>query len=297
MEKTMFSIICVYNNKKILDEWLLRSLSNQIVNFELITINNTSKEYISASEALNDGGKLAKNEYLMFIHQDIDLKSDNWLETAELALNSLPDLGIAGVAGKTKEGCLSNIDNGDPPIPAGTIQITQTEQVQTLDECLLIIPKTVFNSFQFDEKVCDGWHLYGVDYCLTAQKKGFKVYVLPMNLYHKSTGQSFSKSYFRILQRIQKKWRNDFGIVYTTMGNWKTSIPPYLQKDYYISFFNYACDKFFKDSNPLLWKIFKIPILLMIGFLSKIGEFLGKNKIGFNPYLKEIKLIIRMKKD
>ena len=68
----MFSIICVYNNKKILDEMLLRSLSTQTKEFELILLDNYQNKFKSATEALNFGGKLAKNDYLMFVHQDID---------------------------------------------------------------------------------------------------------------------------------------------------------------------------------------------------------------------------------
>ena len=112
---------------------------------------------------------------------------------SESSLRSIPNLGIAGVAGRTKDGTLSNIKHGDPPVPAGTIQITHVESVQTLDECVLIIPKPIFNLFQFDEKVCDDWHLYGVDYCLTAKKMGYEVCLLPMNLYHMSSGKSLSK--------------------------------------------------------------------------------------------------------
>jgi GT2 family glycosyltransferase len=291
----MFSIICVYNNKKILDEWLLRSISTQTKEFELILLDNTRNKFKSASEALNSGGRFAKNDYLIFVHQDIDFLADIWLEKAEEFLKLIPDLGIAGVAGTTKEGIISNIEHGDPPILAGNIQTIQIEPVQTLDECLLIIPKPIFDVLQFDEKVCDDWHLYGVDYCLTVKKMGYGVYVLPMTLYHKSSGQSLSKSFFKVLNKIQKKWREDFRIIYTTTGDWMTFKPLYFQSQYHYKFFNYACDKFFMESSPVLWKFLKILSLFFLGLLSKIGEVLGLNEIGFTPYRNKIKLI--QKKD
>jgi glycosyltransferase involved in cell wall biosynthesis len=293
----MFSIICVYNNKQILNEWLLKSLSNQTNEFELILLDNKQKRFKSAAEALNYGGRSAKNEYLLFVHQDIDFLADDWLEKAETSLKLIPDLGIAGVAGKTREGCVSNIDNGYPPRPAGTIQITHVEPAQTLDECLLIIPTPIFDLFQFDEKVCDDWHLYGVDYCLTAKKMGYEVCVLPLNVYHKSAGQSLSKSYFKTLNEIQKKWRDDFSIIFTTMGDWKTQTPLCFQSQYHYLLFNYALDRYVKESSPIVWKLLKILNLMRVGVQSKIGEMLGTNKIGLKRYVNEIRYISSVKKD
>jgi len=70
----------------------------------LILIDNTQKKYKSAAEALNFGGKKAKGKYIMFIHQDIELEDNSWLENVEALLNKLNHLGIAGVAGMSEEG-------------------------------------------------------------------------------------------------------------------------------------------------------------------------------------------------
>lgn len=42
------------------------------------------------------GGK-AKGRYIMFVHQDIDLKSNEWLKKTKDMLNSLNELEIASV--------------------------------------------------------------------------------------------------------------------------------------------------------------------------------------------------------
>ena len=73
----MISIICVFNDKKVLNECLLESLKNQTANYELILIDNTNRKFKSASEALNYGAKKAKGNYLMFVHQDMFLCSVN----------------------------------------------------------------------------------------------------------------------------------------------------------------------------------------------------------------------------
>jgi hypothetical protein len=219
----MISIICVFNDRKILNEYLLNSLKKQTAKYEQIFLDNIQGQYKSAAEALNYGGRKAKEKYIMFIHQDVDLCSSKWLEDTENMLSSLSNLGIVGVAGaKDEKGVITNLRNGTPPKLAGCIQIKKPIKVQTLDECLVIIPKTVFQTLQFDERVCDNWHLYVVDYCLSVKRLGLDVYVLPSYVYHQSTGKNgkYSKGYRSTLTKLLKKHKNHFSKIYTTCGNW-----------------------------------------------------------------------------
>ncbi len=67
--------------------------------YELIALDNSDRLFRSASIALNYGGSKAKGRYLLFAHQDIVLSDERFLEKAERLLDSLPEVGIAGVAG------------------------------------------------------------------------------------------------------------------------------------------------------------------------------------------------------
>ncbi len=227
LKRTMISIICVYNNKNILENYLLKSLKNQTVKFEFIGIDNTKGQFKSAAEALNYGGGQAKGEYLMFVHQDVDLSSNTWLEEVKKILDKLSNLGIAGIAGKSEdEGeVITNIKHDNPPRLAGKIQIKKPTKVQTVDECLMIIPKSVFNKLRFDEDTCDNWHLYAVDYCLSVKRLGFDSYVMPIFVYHKSSGYSMSEKYFVTLKKVLKKHKSCYNKIYTTMGDWSTRYP------------------------------------------------------------------------
>jgi GT2 family glycosyltransferase len=226
----MISIVCVYNNKEILNEYLLKSLDNQSIGYKLILVDNTDEKFKSAAEALNYGGNLTENKYIIFAHQDIKLSSDLWLEEIEKMLNKIDNLGIAGIAGFPKEGkmIIGNIKDGIPPKPAG-IKINRPQKVQTLDECLFIIPKQIFNKFKFDENL-GGWHLYAVDYCLNIKKYGLDVYVVPKSIYHRSHAFSMSKDYYKILKKLLKKYGKDHEKIYTTAGIWNTYIPLNLQR-------------------------------------------------------------------
>lgn len=232
----MISIVCVYNDQDILNKYLINSLNNQNSDYELILVDNSCGRFKSASLALNHGGKKATQKYIMFIHQDMDLVYENWLYDAENFLNSLENIGIVGVAGRVenKGWTITNIEDGISRTPVSpNSELNNPMKVQTLDECLIILPKDVFNELNFDEEVCDDWHLYAVDYSLSILKKGFDVYVLPMRAYHRSHGYSLSKGYYLTLKKLLKKHK-DYDMILTTMGDWSPNYPLIIQKYYYL---------------------------------------------------------------
>jgi len=164
-------------------------------------------------------------------------------------LDMLPDLGIAGVVGARKSKSdyieiVGNIKHGVPCKPLKhRIYIKNPEIVQTVDECLIIIPAAIFDKLKFDERVCDSWHLYAVDYCLMADKMAMgKAYVLPLPFYHRSTGtpNNYFKmifslgflpgSYYDSLYKLIKKHKYLNEKIYTTCGGWEISRPIFLQK-------------------------------------------------------------------
>lgn len=229
----MISVICVYNNQDKLEKYLLKSLKHQTVDYELILVDNTNNEFKSAPKALNYGANKAKGRYLMFVHNDVDLSSNKWLENTEKTLKSLENLGIAGVAGVSENypSNISNIEHGIPPKSVGK-HIKTPIQVETLDECLIIIPKSVFDKFNFDEKL-DGWHLWAVDYCLNIIKYNYNVYVIPKFIYHISHGSAMSNDYYLILKIVLEKYKKEFTKIHTTLGVWHTTRPLIFQRIMY----------------------------------------------------------------
>jgi len=187
----MISVVCVYDSEEYLRRILLKSLESQTVEFELITLDNRDGRFKSAAEALNYGGEKANGDYIMFAHQDMCLLSDSFLEDVEKILRSIPDLGVAGVGGATNEGKWRfSIDIYDFPNYCN-LTVSKPEVVETLDECLLIVPRPVFSKLHFDEKVFDGWDCYGADYCLCVARLGLKAYVVPGSSSHTYTKRGF----------------------------------------------------------------------------------------------------------
>jgi hypothetical protein len=242
----MISIICVYNNESVLNNWLLCSLKNQSAKFEMILIDNRDGKYKSAASALNWGGNKATGEYLCFVHQDVHFCRNSDLETIEYLLSTLGNLGVAGVAGMSTNGSTVQqsqrnviIEHEDPPEFWGN-PITEPEIVQTVDECLFVVPKKIFNILPFDEETCNSWHFYAVDYCLSLISMGFSVYALPVPIHHQSLGfsQKFSVNvnsckyvldFYKSLSRLLKKHKTHFRKIYTTNGIYRTDIFPMVQ--------------------------------------------------------------------
>ena len=225
----MMSIICVYNNKEILDEYLISSLKNQ-EEHELILIDNRKNTFKSAASALNYGAKNAHGDYFVFAHQDIYFSDENWIKNTTKQLEELENVGIVGVAGKTVDSLVrSNIKQGLDPVDVSPFKINKAEVASTLDECLFIIPKDVFNRHMLNEETCADWHLYAVDYVYDIKNHGLEAYIIPTTLEHRSKGASMSESYYTTLPKLQKKYLKR-GLIRTCMGDWFTFIPVSIQR-------------------------------------------------------------------
>jgi hypothetical protein len=247
----LFSIVVVFNNRQKLDQVLLASLKKQSAKYELIEVDNSAGKFTSAAQALNYGGERAGEKYIMFVHQDIELCSATWLEDAEKMLDGLKDLGIAGVAGISERG--TDLKDRGRNIIRHTSELTvwdlanpidSPEVIQTLDCCLLIIPREVFSKLKFDAVTCDNWHLYGEDYCLSCAGLDLRAYVLPLTVNHHSDDKFFSYNRLKILfslgpltpefyqamSQLTRKHRKDYKYIYTCNGIWNTYQPVLLQR-------------------------------------------------------------------
>lgn len=239
----MISIISVINNEQRAKEYLLRALNRQNAKYQSLLIDNTSGVYKNAAQAYNYAGSKANGDYLIFVHQDVFFLFRGWLKEIEDYLSTLSDVGVAGLAGMVKPRflnefelfsryfLLNKIGNyrlwfslygrgnllqeiGGQPGP-GRI-ISEPVPVQTVDELMLIVPAKVFETNKFDEKVCDNWHLYGVDFSLTVSKKGLKTYVLPSSAIHHSGGK-IDSFYVQTLKKLIEKHEME-KIINTTCG-------------------------------------------------------------------------------
>lgn len=202
----MITFICCYNNQKELDEMLLSSYKKMIkdaFDCNLLLIDTKTKGYKSAAEAYNVEIKNNYNDLgdiFIFLHQDIAFDRFVFINTIRSVLENNPNtiIGFAGMA--TDRRVYSNLQYFKSKNFIVRNQIDGIKEVESVDECCFAMTKDLWNRVRFDEKVCYHWHLYAVDFCLTAKSLcNSKVVVLSDVIYHKQDGGGggmFTDKYF-----------------------------------------------------------------------------------------------------
>jgi hypothetical protein len=242
----MISVVTVFNDQDLFNAMLGASVARQAGDVELVALDNRGGRYASAAAALNEGARRARGDLLFFAHQDVSFEGDAWLADAARQLEQLRGWGVAGVAGArpgtsgaaSDRVILSNIKDSVPPQRAGHVPLSEPMRVETVDECAFFVPSSVLARFGFDERVCDGWHLYAVDFSLTVRAAGLDAFAIPLPLYHRSGGRTvrvagfstYENAYFRVLRRVLRKHRARYARVPTTCGTWSTRRSVLLQR-------------------------------------------------------------------
>ncbi len=202
------SIICVYNDQSSLTAHLLESLKKQTMDPELILLDNRKHEYASAAQALNAGAQKATKDYLVFMHQDVELEDPNTLSTIYQILQMYKKtvIGAAGIRIKEK-GVFSNMTHGVDHHWAGANRVSEKTTVDALDECLIACPKDLLSEVHFDEIICNGWDLYGVDFCYQANLHRYEICVLPLCVWHVSPGKP-RHAFYACARKMRKKYHH-----------------------------------------------------------------------------------------
>lgn len=238
----MISVICCYNKLVEYDQ-MRKSLEMQDVDYELVAVRNNQNQFPSASAALNWGAARAHGEILVFLHQDIVFcKNDSLRRLTEyLMQEDIPCtmIGLFGAA-RTKVNCVQKL-----------------KVCETLDECCVAVTKATWEKIKFNEVLCDGWHLYVVEFCIRLRRIGGQVLSGAFDIVHLSSGnvdEAYMKTYKAILiQYKDEKW------ICTTCKTMPTNL---------LFFYCYYC----------LWKVKKI-LLGNYNLVYKIKQIVGKGKV------------------
>lgn len=218
MEK-FFTVICCYNNEKLLNDMLVSSLNLQsFTDFETVFVDAKEKGFTSASQSLNYACSQSNGKYLIIAHQDVSFEQNFLSDLKEFCISN--EFGVAGIAGVKDDSkdVLTNLVCDKDYKPGGQ-PISEITSVSSIDECLFVIKKDGFKSF---DDYGDVWHFYGVEYSYRCRENGEKVLVFPFNLYHLSPGWSLNKSYWDTLKIVAKRFK-EFKVIATTMGRFKNN--------------------------------------------------------------------------
>ncbi|MGO9306423.1 MAG: glycosyltransferase [Candidatus Korobacteraceae bacterium] len=161
----------------------------------------------SAAVAYNDGLRHAKNDLVIFLHQDVYLPA-GWLQNLSSALDQLTDIdpswGVLGCWGVDPDGKGTGhlYSNG-----LGIIgqRFSRPARVRTLDEIVLILRRSAGLSF---DSALPGFHLYGTDICLQAASAGRNCYVIPGFCVHNTMGGLvLPKEFYTSYWYVRNKWK------------------------------------------------------------------------------------------
>jgi hypothetical protein len=184
--RTPVSIVCVYNDPAVLESCLAASVkagypSRQT---EVIAVDNVSGEFTSAGAALNHGARMARNEVVVFVHQDVYLQSLPALETAAATLLAQPAIGVLGAVGVSRRGEVIGAMR-DRVVPLGRSTSVPAD-VDSLDEVLFLVPRSQVLREPLSESPDLAWHAYAVEYCLRMRATGRRAAAVDIPLTHNS---------------------------------------------------------------------------------------------------------------
>ena len=197
-----WTLISATNNDRILRSCLLASPDLGSVSGVIL-----QRGFAHAALAYNDAIERAETDLLIFVHQDVYLPP-GWLDSLRLALLELeekdPDWGVLGVWGSSpKDGPPGYVWWTGLREPDGQ-HFEGVREVRTLDEVVLIFRKST--QLRFDQGL-QGYHLYGTDICLEAQKQGRRNYIFCGFCLHETSEYWFLPWVFwRNYLYLRKKW-------------------------------------------------------------------------------------------
>ena len=198
----LISLVSAVNDDSVLRACLLKS-PNIEADFELLL----QRGYRSAAAAYNSALECAGSEIVIFVHQDVFLPA-GWKERLLDALDWLTkkdsNWGVLGLYGVAKDGAHRGwvYSAGLSKMLGDSFAVPQV--VRTLDEVLLVVRKA--SGIRFDENL-EGFHMYGTDICLEAERLGFQNYVIPCFAIHNSNGIKYLPfPFWRAFFFMRRKW-------------------------------------------------------------------------------------------
>lgn len=213
------SIIVCSTKPDLVDE-LKRNIADTIGDnavYELIVIDNKTATRPLA-QVYNEGGRRAKYENLLFIHQDAGFVTHGWLEQIETQL-ATPDCGVIGFAGsrimfntpsgwgQDPEFAIMNLTENGVPYKINLPADNPFVEVVSLDGFALFVRREIWKEYKFDERLLTAFHCYDIDFSLSIATK-YQNYVCNcVDVFHNSCGNFDEKWLRQTIRMYEKKWQ------------------------------------------------------------------------------------------
>lgn len=227
----MISIIIASTNQN-----LLQNVSENIrdtigLDFEIISFKNDNGER-GLCEIYNEGARNAKYELVCYMHEDVEIKSQNWGRIITNAFSNDDQLGLVGLAGSSYKSIAPSgwFCNGGPQKinyinlfqrykfdVAETFHNYQNPKnekqslVIAVDGVWFCTRKSIVMKYQFDETKFTKFHCYDIDFSLSIRPEFKSVVTFEILLTHFSEG-NYDRSWVEETLKLYDKWQGKFPI-------------------------------------------------------------------------------------
>jgi hypothetical protein len=218
---TSVSLIVAVNDEEVFRDNLLASASGQS-DVEILPLRG----FRSAGTAYSSGRAKARNDILIFAHQDVYFPPGWFSRFADTVVDLEsrdPNWGVLGVFGisTSREPKGHVYSSGLMGILGGAFQ--RPIEASTLDELILIVRRS--SVLEFDRRL-PGFHLYGADICLQATHQEMKNYIIPAFCIHNSNGlRKLPLAFWRSYLYMQRKWWNQLPVTTPCIQITRTGFP------------------------------------------------------------------------
>jgi GT2 family glycosyltransferase len=209
-------------------------LKNTDSSFELIVVDNGSRPNVKSYfdslkgavdmkyirneanlgpiKAISQGIKAAKYGYIMVIHNDVIILEKGWLNKITSFLDSDPNIGIAGLAGRQeiyKTGCVNeaslkhDLQNEDLNAP----MVEDVADVAVVDGLCFVMTSALLEKVRGFDETYGYMHFYDLDISLQSIEAGFRNKVVRVEALHLGNGGMTRK-----LRAYKEIVKDDYGL-------------------------------------------------------------------------------------
>jgi hypothetical protein len=178
-------------------------------------------------EVYNLGARQAKFDLLCFVHEDVEMLTENWGEKVLGIFEKNPSLGLVGIAGggykslapsswynyhlQENGGFYCNLiqgyrHTGKPDMrDLRNPRAEMLSKVACVDGCWFCTPRHVALKHPFDEKLLRRFHGYDLDYGIAISREYEAAVTFEILLKHFSEG-NFNESWMDEILKVHRKW-------------------------------------------------------------------------------------------
>jgi hypothetical protein len=172
-------------------------------NSEFLVVDNRNANRLDAFAGIREFVESASGCYIVVCHQDVELIEDGFdvlLQRLRELGGSAPNWAVAGNVGvRGLTNWIARIS--DPHIRDARVGYFPAA-VDSIDENFIVIRR---ETGLLPSNDLSGFHFYGLDLCIQAERRGLGAYVIDFHLLHKSAGCK-SAAYFASRGAIENKY-------------------------------------------------------------------------------------------